>query len=193
LTVARFVEKKGIEYSLRAVAEVHKRRPGGGVRYDLIGDGPLRSRIEQLIAELQLKDVVTLHGFCEGKRLHDLMNAAHVLMLSSVTASDGDQECTPVSLMDAQAAGMPVLSTRHSGIPEVIRDGQSGFLVPERDVSALAERIGFLVDHPELWPGMGRAGRAHVEANYNCEKLSHQLVDIYRQTIDQPGSPKRSP
>jgi colanic acid/amylovoran biosynthesis glycosyltransferase len=94
--------------------------------------------------------------------------------------------------MDAQAAGMPVLSTRHSGIPEVIRDGQSGFLVPERDVSALAERIGFLADHPELWPGMGRAGRAHVEENYNCEKLSHQLVDIYRQTIDQRGSPKRS-
>ena len=98
-----------------------------------------------------------------------------------------------MSLMDAQASGMPVISTLHSGIPEVAPDGKVGFLVPERDVSALAERIGFLADHPEVWPGMGRAGRAHVVENYNCEKLSRQLVEIYRGTIDLPGSPKGSP
>ncbi len=183
LTIARFVEKKGLEHSLRAVAEVQKRR--GGIQYDLIGDGPLRGQIEKLIAELHLADTVKLHGYCEGKRVHELMAQAHILLLSSVTAADGDQECTPVSLMDAQAAGMPVLSTRHSGIPEVVRDGQTGFLVPERDVPALAERLEYLADHSHLWPEMGRAGRKHVEQNYNCETLSHQLVEIFRATIQQ--------
>jgi colanic acid/amylovoran biosynthesis glycosyltransferase len=181
LTVARFVEKKGIADALRAFAEARKRR--GDLQYDLVGDGPLRGRIEKLIQELDLQASVTLHGYCEGRRLRDLMDAAHVLVLSSVTAADGDQECTPVSLMDAQASGLPVLATRHSGIPEVIRDGESGFLVAEHDVTALAERMMHLANHPELWPQMGRAGRRHVEEHYNCEKLSRRLVQIYRDTI----------
>ncbi len=111
------------------------------------------------------------------------MATAHLLLLPSVAAADGDQECTPVSLMDAQAAGMPVLSTRHSGIPEVVPDGQSGFLVPERDVAALAERLLFLADHPEIWPEMGHAGRRHVERNYNCERLSRLTVEMYEEVL----------
>jgi len=190
LTIARFVEKKGLEYSLRAVAEVKHR--GININYDIIGDGPLSGKIQKLIAELALEKTVTLHGYCEGKRVKELMNAAHILMLSSVTAADGDQECTPVSLMDAQAAGMPVLSTLHSGIPEVAPDAKSGFLVPERDVSALAERLEYLTTHPEVWPEMGRQGRTHVEKNYNCDLLSHQLVDIYREAIQQHASAPRS-
>jgi colanic acid/amylovoran biosynthesis glycosyltransferase len=85
--------------------------------------------------------------------------------------------------MDGQAAGLPVLSTRHSGIPEVVPDGQSGFLVPERDVPALAERLLFLVTHPDRWPEMGRAGRRHIEQNYNCECLSLQTVGLYEESI----------
>ncbi len=112
------------------------------------------------------------------------MASAHILVLSSVTAADGDQECTPVSLMDAQAAGLPVLSTRHSGIPEVVLDGRSGFLVPEGDVAGLAGRLLHLLDHPEAWPEMGRDGRRHIEQNYNCATLAGQLVASYEQVID---------
>jgi colanic acid/amylovoran biosynthesis glycosyltransferase len=183
LTIARFVEKKGLEYSLQAVAEVQK--SGTKILYDLVGDGPLLGNVQKLIADLGLQKTVTLHGYCEGKRVQELMKQAHILMLSSVTAADGDQECTPVSLMDAQAAGMPVLSTRHSGIPEVAPDRRSGFLVPERDVSALAERLEYLCTHPEIWPQMGRNGRKHVEQNYNCDSLSPQLVEIYRSVISE--------
>ena len=181
ITIARFVEKKGIEYALRAIAQV--RSQGRKLHYDLIGDGPLRSQLEELIRELRLQDAVKLHGYCESQRVRELMAAAHLVLLPSVTATDGDQECTPVSLMDAQAAGMPVLSTRHSGIPEVVLDGQSGFLVPERDVAALAERLRFLVEHPELWPEMGRAGHQHVERNYNCERLSRLTVEMYEEVL----------
>ena len=189
LTIARFVEKKGLEYSLRAVAEVKQR--GVNIHYDIIGDGPLLGKIQKLIGELGLEKTVTLHGYCEGKRVQELMNAAHILMLSSITAADGDQECTPVSLMDAQAAGMPVISTLHSGIPEVAPDRKSGFLVPERDVAALAERLEYLATHSEIWPEMGRNGRKHVEANYNCDALSHQLADFYRKAIQEYSSVSR--
>lgn len=190
LTIARFVEKKGIEYSIRAFAEARKKC--GDLRYDLVGDGPLRERIEKLVRELQLEEPVVFHGYCEADRVRELMAAAHILVLSSATAADGDQECTPVSLMDAQASGMPVLSTRHSGIPEVVVDGQSGFLVPERDVPALAERLVYLVEHPETWPKMGRRGRRHIEQNYDSEVLSGRLVEIYREAMGEHAAKNRS-
>jgi colanic acid/amylovoran biosynthesis glycosyltransferase len=138
-----------------------------------------------LIQELRLEDAVFLHGYCESTLVREMMASAHVLILSSVSAADGDQECTPVSLMDAQAGGMPVLSTLHSGISEVVLAGQSGFLVPERDVSALTERLCFLIEHPEKWPAMGRAGRLHVEQHYNCEALSRRTVALYEETLEE--------
>ena len=83
----------------------------------------------------------------------------------------------------AQASGMPVIATRVGGIPETVRDGQSAFLVPPRDVDALADRLGHLIEHPELWPAMGRAGRAYVEGPYGIDKLNDRLVEIYRSVL----------
>jgi len=80
-------------------------------------------------------------------------------------------------------AGLPIVSTRHSGIPELVQDGVSGFLVPERDVSALVEKLIYLIEHPEIWPEMGRAGRAYVEANYDINKLNDRLVEIYKEVL----------
>ena len=79
--------------------------------------------------------------------------------------------------------GLPVVSTLHSGIPEIVEDGASGYLVPERDVDALAQRLDHLVTHPELWPEMGAAGRQIIEAHFNIDKLNDQLVDIYQQVV----------
>jgi colanic acid/amylovoran biosynthesis glycosyltransferase len=76
-----------------------------------------------------------------------------------------------------------VISSYHSGIPEVIIDGKSGFLVPERDVDALADRLQYLVEHPELWPEMGRCGRKLVEEKYDIKKLNSQLVQIYNALL----------
>jgi colanic acid/amylovoran biosynthesis glycosyltransferase len=89
-----------------------------------------------------------------------------------------------VVLLEAQAYGLPVVATHHSAFPETVADDRSGFLVPERDVDALAERIIYLLEHPEIWPKMGRAGRAHVEANYDINKLNDRLVEIYQELLD---------
>ena len=85
--------------------------------------------------------------------------------------------------MEAMATGLPVLSTWHSGIPELVKDGVSGFLVPERDVVSLSERLVYLIEHPEIWPEMGRAGRAYVETNYDINKLNDRLIAIFQNLL----------
>jgi len=177
VTVGRLVEKKGIEYVIRALAQVVPRWPR--LRYDVIGDGPLRGPLQQLAREQSVDDVVQFHGALSGDRVRPLLDQAHLFVLASVTAQDGDQEGTPVSLLEAQAAGLPVLSTRHSGIPEIVLDGESGWLVPERDPEALAEKLLNLLDHPELWAGFGSRGRAFVEADFTRAKCMNDLLAIY--------------
>jgi colanic acid/amylovoran biosynthesis glycosyltransferase len=83
------------------------------------------------------------------------------------------------------AMGLPVISTAHGGIPELVEDGISGFLVSERDTDAIAAKINYLIEHPALWSEMGRAGRARVEAKYDTNKLNDELVEIYQQQLMQ--------
>ncbi len=109
---------------------------------------------------------------------------AHIYLQPSVTAQNGDSEGgAPTTLLEAQASGVPVLSTYHADIPEVVVNGKSGFLVPERDSNALAERLEYLIDHPEEWSTMGREGRKHVEMNYNICKEADNLENIYDALI----------
>ncbi len=181
LTVGRLVEKKGLQYSIRAVAKVLAGHPH--VRYDIVGDGPLRCDLETLIRKLGVERNVTLLGARDGLDVQRRMAEAHIFMLSSVTASDGDQEGTPVSLLEAQACGLPVISSRHSGIPEIVGDGRSGHLVPEGDVDGLADRLLSLVEHPKRWAEMGRRGRRHIEEHHDIRRLNEQLVGLYEEAI----------
>ena len=89
----------------------------------------------------------------------------------------------PVALMEAMAMGLPVVSTHHSGIPELIENGVSGFLVPEKNVDALFHKLKYLVKYPHLWPELGRRGRSYVEVHYNINKLNDRLVEIYQRLL----------
>ena len=182
-TTARFTEKKGLDYAVKAIARVAEKYPDTRLHYDMIGDGPTRPKIEALIAEHGLGDRITLHGAIRLEEVRVLLEKADVFMLPSVTASDGDKEGVPVSLMEAMAIGMPVLSTWHSGIPELVEDGLSGYLVPERDIDTLAERINHLSENRDLWTEMGRAGREKVEREYNLDRQHDRLVELYRQLL----------
>jgi colanic acid/amylovoran biosynthesis glycosyltransferase len=179
VTIGRLVEKKGIEYVIRALAQVVRRHPH--LRYDVIGDGPLRGQLQQLAREQSVGGIVQFHGALNGDAIRALLDQAHLFVLASVTAQDGDQEGTPVSLLEAQAAGLPVISTQHSGIPEIVLDGESGWLVPERDADALAERLNRLMEHPERWASFGSRGRNFVEARFTTFKCMNALLDIYAE------------
>ena len=181
LTVARLVEKKGVEYSIEAVANVLQRHPN--IEYKIAGDGPLRKELETLISDLGINKKVRLVGWQEREEVIKLMDESHIFILFSVTAKNGNQEGQGLVLQEAQAMGLPIISTYHDGIPEGVVDGRSGFLVPERDVDALAEKLEYLIEHPELWSKMGRFGREFVKKHYNSKKLNQRLVEIYQNLI----------
>lgn len=102
----------------------------------------------------------------------EILDKAHILLAPSVTDKNGDQEGIPVVLMEAMAMGLPLVSTQHSGIPELIKNGVSGFLVPERNVEALFDKLKYLVDNSHMWPKMGRHGRNCVKEHYDINKLN---------------------
>lgn len=177
LTVVRLVEKKGLNYSIKAVARAIQKY--SGIRYKIVGDGPLRDELNKLISKLGVAEKIRLVGWKDSSEVRALMEEAHIFLLHSVTATNGDMEGIPVSLMEAQAVGLPVISTDHSGIPELVQDGKSGFLVSERDIDAFSERLSYLIEHPEEWPEMGRNGRRIVEERYDNVQLSKKLESIY--------------
>jgi len=187
LTVARLVEIKGHEFVIRAVARARRRHPE--LHYDIVGDGPLRKELDALIEELDLGDVVTLHGALDDAFIRDLMARAHLAIQASVNV-EGDQEGQGLFLQEAQACGLPVLATLHGALAEGLVPGQSGFLVPERDVAALAGRLEFLLENPELWPEFGECGRQFVARRYDIRVLNEQLVQLYRDAAAGFGGSK---
>ncbi|MBI2470163.1 MAG: glycosyltransferase [Planctomycetes bacterium] len=182
LCCGRFVEKKGLIYALQALKLLLSKNPQ--IEFRIIGDGVLRNSIISFIKENHLSSYVHLLGYQPHRVFVEELKKAHIYIQPSVTAQNGDSEGgAPTTLLEAQAAGVPVLSTYHADIPEVVANGKSGFLVPERDANALAERLEYLIDHPEEWPAMGREGRKHVEINYNIYKETENLENIYDTLI----------
>ncbi len=182
VTIARLVEKKGVEYGIRAFAKLKKTKPS--LNYTIVGDGPLRESLQELINTLDINDTVKLVGWKQQQEVIKILQNSDILLAPSVTSQNGDQEGIPVTLMETMAMGLPIISTLHSGIPELIESGKSGFLVPERDVDALAEKLNYLVENPEVWSEMGSAGRKFVEQNYDINKLNDKLAKIYQDLLD---------
>lgn len=189
VSVSRLVEKKGLEYGIRAVAKLVKAQNTSNLEYHIIGDGDLWDELQQLVADLEVSEQIILWGQKRSDEVVNRLNQAHVLIAPSVTSQDGDMEGIPVVLMEAMAMGMPVVSTYHSGIPELVENSVSGFLVPERDIDGLAERIHYLINHPEVAEAMGKAGQLKIERDYNLEKLNDQLEKIYQNLLcDAPSA-----
>ncbi len=177
VSIARLVEKKGLEYGIEAVGLL-RLPPGTRVTLEVIGDGPLRESLQRKIVSLQLEERVVLSGWRDQSYVVAALAEASVMIAPSVTAADGDQEGIPVVLMEAMASGLPVVSTYHSGIPELILDGVSGLLVKERDSAALAAAIQRLVDDSALRESISRGGRLAVESQWNIEILNRRLEEL---------------
>ncbi|NEQ25071.1 MAG: colanic acid biosynthesis glycosyltransferase WcaL, partial [Microcoleus sp. SIO2G3] len=181
-TTGRLVEKKGIEYCIHAIAKLAHIHPN--IEYNIIGDGPLKENLQQLIEELNVGHLVKLLGWKHQQEIVEILDKSHIFLAPSVTAKGGDQDAPVNTLKEAMAMGLPVISTQHGGIPELVEEGMSGFLVPERDADAIAEKLSYLIKHPEIWPGMGQVGRARVEEKYDMNTLNDELVEIYQQLLN---------
>ncbi|MEO0759780.1 MAG: glycosyltransferase [Cyanobacteria bacterium J06648_16] len=192
LTVGRLTEKKGIEYGIRAVARLVS--AGFQVRYHIVGEGPLRAELTQLIRAVGLENCVYLLGSQPQPAIVAQLRQAHIFLAPCVTAQNGDQDAPVNTLKEAMATGLPVVSTWHGGIPELVEDGVSGYLVPERDAAAIADKVADLIAYPERWSPMGLAGRRKVLANYEINHLSDELVRHYQQLLQgSPAAPEAVP
>ena len=177
VTVARLVEEKGLKYGIEAIALLRKLRPGVSVQYTIIGEGPLREELEVLIRTLNLEKVVTLRGAMDQKDIVQELRRSRLFLFPSIA------EALPVSLMEAQAIGLPVVATRVGSADQIVSEGKSGFLVPSKDVQALAERCMYLLDHSESWQEMGQQGRDIVEKRYDVNILNDHLLGLYKQLL----------
>lgn len=182
LFVGRCVGKKGLDVALRALAQ----GPTGASAFDgtltVIGDGPLRAEWESLASRCGLAGKVRFAGSQSLSEVRRALEGSDLLVQPSRRAEDGDGEGgAPTILLEAQACGLPVLSTFHDDIPQAVRHGETGWLVAENDVEAW--RLGWekILSEAPRWEAMGRAGRRHVETEFNAETNVAELETLYRK------------
>jgi colanic acid/amylovoran biosynthesis glycosyltransferase len=181
LFVGRLTEKKGCEYLIQAMARVQEQRPD--IELVLIGDGPLKANLEVLAAQ-KLKRFQFL-GVQPSAVVKDWMNCASLLVAPSITALQGDSEGLPNVVLEAQAMGLPVVSTTHAGIPEAVIHGETGFLAPERDAQSLADFSLLLLQDLDLWQHFSLKGQQHMYHNFNREIQTRSLEEIYKRIIQK--------
>jgi len=177
LCVGRHTDKKGIDVLLRAFARIVNQHPS--VSLIQVGTGEMSAMLHSLAMQLGLNNRVQFLGAQPHEVVQNLMRNAEIFALPSQTAADGDSEGLPFVILEASACGVPIVSTWHSGIPEAVLDGETGFLVPERDDAALAERLDTLLGDRALGKKMGRRGRELVCDVFDIRKQTAKLEAIY--------------
>jgi glycosyltransferase involved in cell wall biosynthesis len=190
LAVGRFVEKKAPQLTIAAFASVRDLHPEAQLR--MIGDGRLRGPCEDLAQGLGVGDAVTFLGWQPHDVVAEEMRGARAFVQHSLVASDGNSEATPQSILEASASGLPVVATRHAGIPEGVAERETGFLVDERDVEGMARHMARLVADPALAAELGRAGRRRVEEHFSIDSSIARLWGIIRTSTgiaDRDASP----
>ncbi|HSB55890.1 MAG TPA: glycosyltransferase [Gemmatimonadales bacterium] len=176
--IGRFIEKKGFEYGLRAFAAVAS--DVAGLRLTLIGEGDREPALRAIVREAALEDRVTFAGVLPPDRVAALLGTAHVLLAPSVVErGSGNRESGLIVVKEASASGAVPIGTLHGGIPEIIDDGVTGYLVPERDVDTLADRLRRVVTSPPLCQQLGRAAREKMLQEYDNRVRVRALEGLY--------------
>lgn len=181
VSVARLTEKKGLDVAVKASAILKQR--GGQFQYTIIGNGDQDQMMRDFIAREEMDDCVTMPGFKPQEEIRQALNEADIFLLPSKTAADGDMEGIPVALMEAMAVGLPVVSTFHSGIPELIENNVSGWLVKEDDAEALAETLLKLSEGAVDVAPVVAAARHKVETEFNQHIAYRELAQILEQMV----------
>lgn len=177
LFVGRLAAVKGIPVLFEALAQLRTHHPD--VRLTLVGDGPDREGLQALATRLGIADMVTFAGYADEDGVAVHLAGSDIFVLPSFA------EGVPVVLMEAMAARLPVVASRVAGVPELVEDGESGYLVPPGSVEALVARIGTLLADPERCGAMGEAGRLKVVADHHVMKEAAKLHARFAESIAQ--------
>jgi colanic acid/amylovoran biosynthesis glycosyltransferase len=190
LIAGRFQEKKGIPYALEAIGKLKNTFPN--MRATVIGDSTgqereerEKKRIMNVISQYNLKSMVNLVGFKQHATLLQEAYNHHIFLSPSVTSSDGDTEGgAPVTIIEMAASGMPIISTKHCDIPEVIIDGKTGILCRERNVDDLCDALSSLINNNDIIDSFGRLSRQHVREKFDVRRQAVQLAKHYKELLE---------
>ncbi|MFZ4681051.1 MAG: glycosyltransferase [Terrimicrobiaceae bacterium] len=177
---ARLVPKKGLVTALRAFAAFTKVYPWS--TFTIAGEGPMEEELRSLAAELEIEDRVEFTGFLSQESLQGLFSIGHIFLHPSETV-DGDAEGVPNAMLEAMAGGLPVVTTRHGGIPEVITDGKNGLLCEEKDTAGLTATLLRLAGDSELYRTLSKNASASVRDQFSGERQVAAIEQIYREAI----------
>lgn len=183
LFVGRFVSKKSPQTTIRAFYEVSKRYPES--RLVMAGGGPLLEESKALVQELGIDHKVNFAGVLPSEQISVLLRQSCCFVQHSVTPPDGDMEGTPNTILEAAAAGLPVVSTRHAGIKEAVIDGKTGYLVDEYDTAAMTDSMMKILASPAAAMAMGQEGRKHILQHYALPDRIARLNSILEEAIAQ--------
>ncbi|MDA9761976.1 glycosyltransferase family 4 protein, partial [Desulfobacterales bacterium] len=178
LTIARLVKEKGLEYAIEAIDKLRSKNHEIDIEYNIIGEGPLRENLHQIINRRSLKKIVKMHGEQNQENVIDYLNRSHIFLLPSIAESFG------LVLLEAQAAGLPVIATSVGGTYEAMIPTETGILIPPKDPDAIADELYALIQDPEKRIKMGFAGKKYVARHYDIETLNDILVKIYQNVIN---------
>lgn len=177
LSVARLVEKKGFFTLLKAFLQIYQEYPQATLH--IIGKGGEEERIKLFIDKNQLSDRVFLRGSMDSVQIAEELREAHLFCLASEIGKDGDVEGIPNALKEAMASGLPVISSFHGGIPELIEHKKTGYLVPEKNESALAEGIRYFLDNPSVWEEYTKNARQVIDEKFDMNKQIQEQQRLY--------------
>ncbi|NTV30107.1 MAG: colanic acid biosynthesis glycosyltransferase WcaL [Candidatus Omnitrophica bacterium] len=181
LSVARLVEKKGIRYGIEAVGQLN--REGFECEYTVVGDGPLRAELEAQARALGVGRGVRFVGWQDSGSVRRYLQDADIFLAPSIRAGNGDEEGIPVVLMEAMAGCIPVVSTPTGGIRELVREGETGFLVEERNAGAIAGKLKQIWSAPALVEKVAVGARGIIEAQYNISVLNQTLIKLFTAVV----------
>ena len=183
IAVGRFVEKKAPYLTILAFKKVLDRLPEA--RLVMVGTGLLHDVCSKLVKALRVEHAVELKGIVDHAGVAALMQQSRVFVQHSLVPASGDTEGTPVAILEASAAGLPIVSTRHAGISDVVIHGKTGFLVDEGDIDGMSEYLYQLLNNPDLASQMGKSAREHISANFSMERSVEKLRKAIERFIGQ--------
>ena len=181
VSVGRFVPKKAPHLCLEAFAKVYRRFPEA--RLTMIGTGRLLNKCKQVARDLKIESAVTFTGILKPSEIVSVLQASTCFIQHSVTPESGDAEGTPISVMEAGACGLPVVASRHAGIPMIVEHGKTGLLFEEGDVETMAKYMTEIIEHPEKALEMGKQGRMVICKKFEVQKKTLLLWDIIESAI----------
>jgi len=182
LYVGRLIERKGVTYLLDALPKIAER---ADVHLHIVGDGDRADELKQQVQQMGLSQQVSFHGVVSNEQLEQLYRDADVFVLPSIVDGRGDTEGLGIVLVEALAFRTPVVACDVGGISDVIRNGETGILVPEKDAEALAAAVLQLLDNPELALRLVNAGMAHAQSYFDWNRIIDSLSQVYRSAISE--------